>query len=518
MQNSSIVKNFHELPLPEENCLLVGYAALIGSYKLEVPLPKRLSVIGQKHKKYETEMWLIFTPRHKPKETLAGHLTFALKYEGIDLAVLHALFKKIDPLDLTSWIELEPIGQYSRKIWFLYEWLMDLKLLLPDLKKGNYINLIDENQQFAGPTELSRRHRIKNNLPGVPHFCPLVRKTEKLKKFIKLKLDKVAIEKIKSIRKDIINRAASFLLLKDSRASFEIEKEHPSNTRAERWGKVISEAGIHALSIDEIVRLQSILIEDHRFVFLGLRNEGGFIGVHDRTTQLPIPDHISANPNDLWLLMNGLIDTNRRFIKTKNIDPVVLAAIISFGFVYIHPFIDGNGRIHRYLIHHILAEQGFSSKNFIFPISAVMLDHIEEYKQVLESFSRSRLRFISWRPTKNGNLEVLNETIDLYRYFDATKEAEFLYDCVLQTIEDILPKEMDYLEKYDRMKTAIIERFDMPDQLIDLLIKFLQQNNGKISKRARQKEFKALSEQESQEIEMLFTEIFYNMNYGHQKL
>lgn len=508
MQISSEVSIFRGLSLPEQNCWLVGYTALINAYQLKVPLPLRLSAIGLQHKRYDTERWSIFTPRHKPEDTLSGHLTFALRYEGVDLAVLNALFKDIVPEELESWIKSEPVGQYSRRIWFLYEWLTGITLQLPDAIKGNFVNVIDESQQFTGPIEISKRHRVRNNLPGVKDFCPLVRKTEKLKKYIELQLDKLAIEKTKAIHKDIINRAASFLLLKDSRASFEIENERPPRNRIERWGKVIGEAGLQPLSIDEIVRLQSILIEDKRFVFLGLRGEGGFIGMHDRTTRLPIPEHISARPDDLLLLMDGLINTNQRLIKEKNIDPVVLATMISFGFVYIHPLADGNGRLHRYLMHHILAEQEFSPKHLIFPISAVLLDRIEEYRQVLESFSQPRLKFIEWRPTKDGNVEVLNDTIDLYRYFDATRETEFLYDCVLQTIEDILPKEIEYLEKYDRMKSAIIERFDMPDHLIDLLINFLQQNHGKLSNRARQKEFKALSDQESEELEILFDYIF----------
>jgi hypothetical protein len=46
------------------------------------------------HKKYNNHgRWRIFTPRHKPEDTLYGHLIFALKYEGIDLAALNALFR-----------------------------------------------------------------------------------------------------------------------------------------------------------------------------------------------------------------------------------------------------------------------------------------------------------------------------------------------------------------------------------------------------------------------------------------
>lgn len=508
MQISSTPSIFQGVALPKGEYNLAGYSALIHTYQLQVPLPHQLSFISAHYKKYQTETWSIFTPRYQPEDTLIGHLTFALRYEGVDLTILNALFKKISSQEIEFWVHSEPQGQYSRRIWFLYEWLMGKILQVPDATKGNYVDVIDQKLQFSGPIEISKRHRVRNNLLGTPDFCPMVRKTEKLKKYVDLQLDKLAIKKTKAIHKDILNRAAAFLLLQDSRASFEIEKERPMRNRIERWGRVIGEAGLHTLSIEEIERLQSILIEDHRFVFLGLRGEGGFIGMHDRTTQLPIPDHISARAEDLIPLMNGLIKTNQRCIKEKILDPVILAAILSFGFVFIHPFVDGNGRLHRYLIHHILAEQGFSPKNLIFPISAVLLDRIDEYRQVLESFSGPRLKLIKWKPSKSGNIEVLNDTIDLYRYFDGTRAAEFLYECVLQTIEDILPKEIEYLKRYDQIKTAITERFDMPTHLIDLLINFLEQNNGKLSNRTRNKEFKALTNQEALELELLYSEIF----------
>ncbi len=79
--------------------------------------------------------------------------------------------------------------------------------------------------------------------------------------------------------------------------------------------------------------------------------------------------------------------------------------------------------------------------------------------------------------------------------------------CV-QTIEHSLPEEIRYLERYDRMKAAINERFDMPDHKADLLIRFLGQNKGVLSKRASEKEFKALLAAERRELEALYAEIF----------
>ena len=80
----------------------------------------------------------------------------------------------------------------------------------------------------------------------------------------------------------------------------------------------------------------------------------------------PIPVHISARPEDLRGLMQGLVDYARRALAAP-LDPVVAAAALSFGFVYIHPFEDGNGRLHRWLIHHVLARAGYNPPNLVFP-------------------------------------------------------------------------------------------------------------------------------------------------------
>lgn len=46
---------------------------------------------------------------------------------------------------------------------------------------------------------------------------------------------------------------------------------------------------------------------------------------------------------------------------TDNIEPVVAAAVAAFSFVFIHPFEDSNGRIHRFIVHHVLSKTGFKS-------------------------------------------------------------------------------------------------------------------------------------------------------------
>ena len=96
---SGPVTIFHERRLPEVGTP-AGYAALINAYRLAVPLPRQLAAIGTRHRITDTPEWRLFTPRHAPEASLEGHLTFALKYEGLDLAVLKRLFLAVGPADV----------------------------------------------------------------------------------------------------------------------------------------------------------------------------------------------------------------------------------------------------------------------------------------------------------------------------------------------------------------------------------------------------------------------------------
>ena len=498
---------FHGRQAPEVG-LLVGYGALIEKLKLPVPLPNRLALISTKKRQYTTDNWLVLTSRHEPEVTLYKQLVFALKYEGVNLLFFKKLFEEVNKDTIKEIVQKEPSGQYSRKIWFLYEWLLQVKLDIPDLDKGNFVFLIDEDLQYASSiSKNSSRHRIKNNLAGTVDFCPLIFKTEKLENYIA----KNSIENIntvvKGFRKDILLRTSSFLLLKDSKASFSIEGETPTQNRAIRWGKAIGQAGNKALSKEELYRLQQIVIENSRFIEMGYRTEGGFVGEHDRTTGEPIPEHISAKQDDVEQLMNGLIKTANQ-MESIGFHPILTATKIAFGFIFIHPFVDGNGRIHRYLIHHLLTSMKYSPQGIIFPVSATILERIDDYRKVLENYSHPILDFIEWEKTKSNNVNVLNDTIDYYRYFDATPQAEFLFECVDTTIHTTIPEEIAYLQKYDEMKVWLDDHFQMPDNMVALLIRFLEQNNGTLSKRAQEKEFVGLNNEEVKNIEQQYNQVF----------
>ena len=497
---------FHGRAVPEDG-VIVGYGAIIEAYKLAVPIPEKLTFISTKKRQFENKEWKVFPSRYLPEENLYKQITFALKYEGVDLLLFKKLFEVLKKAELEEMIQQEIQGQFSRRIWFLYEWLMETKLNLPDLKTGNLVPVIDEKLQYAIDGVRSPRHKVINNLPGNQDFCPLIRKTEKLEQYIESNIRQEKSKYLNRVHKDILQRASSFLLLKDSKASFSIEGENPRNNRAARWGIAIGRAGKNELSIPELNRLQQLVIENDRFVKMGIRSQQGFIGDRDRETQEPIPDHISARHEDLEKLMAGWLQT-QKILTESRMDPILVAAKIAFGFVFIHPFVDGNGRLHRYIIHHILSQTGYTEQGIIFPISASILTHIQDYAKSLESYSHPILNFIDWKPSENNNVEILNDTIDYYRYFDATRQAEFLFYCVNDTLVNIIPNEVEYLKKYDAFKQFLDLRFEMPDNMISLIVGFLEQGNGTLSVRSRKKEFSALTQKEVEEIETTFKEIF----------
>jgi hypothetical protein len=266
------------------------------------------------------------------------------------------------------------------------------------------------------------------------------------------------------------------------------------------------QAGKFPISKEEFTRLQNIIIKDRRFTNTGLRKEGVFLGERDIEGN-PLPEFIGARPDDLNILIDALIEADDT-LNLSGIDPVLHAAAIAFGFVYIHPLEDGNGRLHRYLIHHVLAERGFSPIGLVFPVSSAMLNSIEEYKSVLQNHSNPLMDLIEWQATDTGNVRVLNESRDLYSYFDCTEACEYLYKCVKETIIKDLPEELHYLKCHDKALTEISNLFDIPDNMVKSLIVFIRQNDGGLAKKRRQKEFAKLTDSEIHKIEGIINSAF----------
>jgi Fic family protein len=487
---------------------LAGWAALVHGLGLKAPL-RAPSAVANGHIKGSQRRegeWTIFDKRYWPGNTTFDHLSFALRHEPLDLLILKRAFCALPIEEIAAFIRQAPTGAVARRAWFFYEELTGATLDIEDAKAVTAIEALDPRLYFTAKPQLSKRHRVRDNLLGAGTYCPLIRKTDALTAFEQRSLAGKATETVGRTGAHLIARAASFMLLADSRASFEIEGERAPRNRLERWGRAVLQAGKNKLSQAELNRLHSVLIEDTRFIKAGLRPDGVFLGERDHNDD-PVPEFIGARPEDLPALLTGMLRANDR-MRESDLDPVLQAAATAFGFVYIHPYQDGNGRLHRCLIHHVLAERKFTPAGMVFPVSSVMLDRIDDYRTTLQDHSGPLMPYIEWRPTAERNIEVTNDTADLYRYFDCTANAEFLYGCVARTVEEDLPKEIDYLRRHDEAQRRIMELVDMPDRLAQDLIMFIHQNGGTLPKKRREKEFAALNDDEVRHLEGIYGEVF----------
>lgn len=498
---------FQEKTIPN-GTRLVGWAALVQALAVQAPvsLPCCVSEQHIRGSHREEGAWAVFDKRYWPGDTLADHLTFALRHEDMEFLILKRIFETVPQAEVEAIVQAAPTGALARRAWYLYEILTGRTLDVDDAPGAAAVDLLDPEGYFTGKPRLSKRHRVRDNLLGTGRFCPFIRRTKALTEFLALDLAATARETVGSTGAHLVARAASFMLLADSRASFEIEGERPPRNRLERWGRAVLQAGKNRLTLDEIIRLQRVLIEDTRFVRPGLRPDGLFLGERDHHGD-PLPEFIGARPDNLDDLMGGLLEANDR-MRDDGIDPVLKAAATAFGFVYVHPFQDGNGRMHRCLIHHVLAERKFTPPGMVFPVSSVMLDRIDDYRATLQAHSGPLMPFIEWRPTAERNVEVLDETADLYRYFDCTGEAEFLYSCVRRTVEQDLPREIDYLRRHDEAIRRIMDAVEMPDRVAENLVLFIRQNGGTLSKKRREGEFNKLGDQEVTLIEGIVNDAF----------
>jgi hypothetical protein len=192
-------------------------------------------------------------------------------------------------------------------------------------------------------------------------------------------------------------------------------------------------------------------------------------------------------------------------------DPVNYAAIIAFGFVFNHPFMDGNGRIHRYLIHEVLANAGFTPRGIVLPVSAVILANLDEYVAVLESFSRPLRQRTEYLPDVPDTPATGNDAV-FFKYFDATEQAEFLYKALERTVEEDLQQEIDFLLGFDGACQELNQLLDWPNHSLDLFVRVVHQNNDTLSKTKKQSHFSWMTDPEVSEAEAIVAQAFAGMN------
>lgn len=479
-----VVKRFQTKP--------AGYALLVERHRLAVPELRRRSELrsDSSPRRLERQQGTVeietFPASFERGDDDFDHLVFALKYDGVDLAVLARAFLATDARELARRIGDAPTSKYGRRLFFLYELLTGTQLDLPDAPSQGPVAVLDPTTHYTSAGRPSLRHRVLDNLLGDASFCPIVRRTAELERGVALGLERRAAQIVASADPLLLARAISYLYTKETKSSFAIEHEEPGDREA----RFVANLGrIASLELDSEVGLTELqnTIVDPRYREAGFRKPGdrevwvgqSLFGGREKV------HHIGARSAVTPDIMQGLL--RMRVVEGPGA-AVIEAAAKSFAFVFIHPFGDGNGRIHRLLLHHVLARRGFLPRNLVAPISAVLVSDPRGYDEVLEDFSARVMPSIEYRfDDKAGDiaLTIRNQPDDFYRYPDLTRQCEATFVWLGRAIEEDLVQELEFLRNYDEIRARVRAIVEMPDRKEQLFINLLMHNRGKLSKNKR---------------------------------
>lgn len=495
----------------------IGYSYLNQYYKLVLP---KLGLEVYQDPAADTESLVnygassrkIIPSSRRIGDTPYHQMIAAIKYQGIRLHFFAAIFHVVDVAEFTRFIREKPNSKHSRVLWYLYEWLMDSKLDIPDLITGNYVTLFDDRYYFTlEKGARDRRTRIVNNAPGTRDFCPMVRKTPEVLKCTAINVYDTAYEKMQSLAEglsaDVIGRSINYLYTKETKSSTEIEKERPDKAKMQRFLNAIKNAGLFALSKEKLIDLQNQIVTD-KVKATDYRDHEIYVGSTIQCYNFADEDvhYVGAKAIHIESMMRGLLETHEKLMLDNTLPPLVHATMISFGEVYIHPFEDGNGRIHRYLIHDVLKQREPGHK-FIIPISAAILKNSERYDETLEKLSRPLMAMLDWALDPEKGIQINNDIHYMYRYPDYTEHVKFVYDMMNVAISVELIEEMALLIAFDLIKTACNNIADIPNVKLDTLVAIIVQSGGVVSKNKRSLFTKYMEPDSLNAIEILSREL-----------
>ncbi|CAK0746322.1 Cell filamentation protein Fic [Gammaproteobacteria bacterium] len=481
----------------------IGYQWLSHAFKVEPAQPFAVrSEIGRTRStlKEGDSRLEVYPEVYRPDATLSAHLTFAFKYEGIHLEFLARLFRLPEVRhELEQWIANEPTGAYSRRACFLYEWLMPDLLDFPCVAQANYVDALNPGEFVVGHPINNQRWRVRDNLPGNRGYCPMIRRVEAVKAAEEYNLVARLSELEADYGIDLIMRSAVWLTVKESQASFLIEREQDKEDRIRRFAAVMeTECGKHKnpFAQETLSLLQRGILGDTALRY-GARRSPVYVGhsAHYR----PVVDYIAPHWDHVESMLTGLAYFLER---TQGGSAIVRAAVASFGFVYVHPMADGNGRISRFLINDVLRRDGVVPPPIILPVSATITHSSYSraaYDKVLEDFSRPLMHFYAdqyhFGETSvaedgveyNFYFQGYDDALPVWRYPDLTHHVIYLADVIHATLTTEMRREARFLQANDDARRAIKNFLEAPDNELDSIIRSIRKSGNGISNRLRKR-------------------------------
>lgn len=416
-------------------------------------------------------------------DDLLGHLLFALKHEGVNLAILAQALPQIPAAALEAELKKTPNGIYIRKACFLREAFTEEKLCQHSPVRGAFVPLFDPDVYVTMAGERNSRWRVEFNGIGTLAYCATVERTPEIVALLEHNTLARAQTLIQNLPQAMMDRAINWAYLHETRDSFAIEKESPSEDKAHKFIQLLRQAHERIpLSEDYLVQLQNATISNPFDLAAAFRHEQNYLvsglqGAAGVTYVPPVPDLCRELMEHLMALGNDV---------PARIDPLVAAGIISFGFVFLHPFMDGNGRLSRFLIHQTLCRAGALQNGLLLPVSVAMKRNERLYLETLQQFSRPAREFwdVRWIDQGKYSFDFIGDPA-IYRYWNATPGVQFTLEMAKQALEVELRDEMIFLENYDTIVRTVNEAYDVRGSDLANLVIMCLTNNGIVSNNRR---------------------------------
>jgi hypothetical protein len=295
---------------------------------------------------------------------------------------------------------------------------------------------------------------------------------------------------------DVLMRSAVWMTLRESRSSFAIEGESDQSDRIQRFADVLARrTGQGSLPLDNaaLSQLQSEILGNRTTLQqMGIRQSPVFVGEAIRYHE--VVHYVAPPSEDLHLMLEGLTTFLER---TKGQSSVMRSAVAAFGFVYIHPLADGNGRLHRFLINDVLRRDGVVAEPMILPVSSLIDRDSSErraYDRVLDEISRPLMGALSgsyeFETTQTNYPDGITSNFSFHgnevgrscwRFLDLTSHVLYLSDVLERTICEDMREESHYVRSHAQARQAIKDIVEMPDMQIDRVIRSALINQGKLS-------------------------------------
>lgn len=462
----------------------VGYDFLRLHHGLSAFPIKSPATIAPVQRILETQGCLQIPGHVAPKtDNPLDHILFALKHEGINLQVLAEAMQWVSADDLIDRFRNAPSSLLIRKAGFLYDAFVGPLDGLPPVA-GPYGDLFNQDHYITGPDQKNSKWRINFNGIGSLEYCPTVERTPFIEQGIAndtLGRAKAFFDEIGPVNTD---RALAWAYLSETEHSFAIEREAPTQNKAATFVALLQQAHeSRDLTEDYLSDLQSATISNPFDKAAAFRHQQNWLRGGSLRGASSI-SYVPPSPELLATLMPQFMQIANT--APKYLDPIVAASIASFGFVFLHPFMDGNGRLSRFLFHHALCRSGQLSNGLLLPVSIAMKNDEHGYLNALQSFSKpARSSWsVHWIDDEHFDF-TFNGKDSIYRYWDATPCVEYGIKMAGQSLDIYLRQETEYLARFDRIYKLANDEYDIRNNDLHLMIVSALQHNGTISKNRR---------------------------------